>query len=74
MGIGLVVGMMYYMLVIVCNIVNLCIIVIFDGVIIDNSLLSLGCVKDGFGMEDIEYQVLRLNFFLLVVLQFVFSM
>lgn len=55
MGIGLVVGMMYYMLVIVCNIVNLCIIVIFDGSIIDNSLLSLGCVKDGFGMEDIEY-------------------
>lgn len=55
MGIGLVVGMMYYMLVIVCNIVNMCIIVIFDGVIIDNSLLSLGCVKDGFGIEDIEY-------------------
>lgn len=35
--------------------VDLCIIVILDGVIVDNSFLNVGVVIDGIFLEDIEY-------------------
>lgn len=48
-------GIIYYIIVMVCNMVDYCIIVILDGVIMDNSLFSLGIVIDGIVIEDIEY-------------------
>lgn len=35
--------------------VDLCISVILDGVIVDNSFLNVGVVIDGIFLEDIEY-------------------
>lgn len=48
-------GIIYYIIVMVCNMVDYCIIVILDGVIMDNSLFSIGIVIDGIIIEDIEY-------------------
>lgn len=48
-------GLIYFIIVIVCNMVDLCISVILDGVIVDNSFLNVGVVIDGIFFEDIEY-------------------
>lgn len=49
------VGLKYFIILRVCNIVDLCIIVVIDGVVMDNSFFITGVVIDGIGVQDIEY-------------------
>lgn len=44
------VGLKYFIILRVCNIVDLCIIVVIDGVVMDNSFFIIGVVIDGIGV------------------------
>lgn len=44
------VGLKYFIILRVCNIVDLCIIVVIDGVVMDNSFFIRGVVIDGIGV------------------------
>lgn len=44
------VGLKYFIILRVCNIVDLCIIVVIDGVVMDNSFFIMGVVRDGIGV------------------------